>query len=186
VGAGRDEAEFDEQATDRSNEGSYEILELSWNRTKLAAQARVRFVDREASEGSTFEAWDGTDGSAQVVWSPRERLSWGVYGLRQVGYPVLTTGSLFVEDRFGTSLGFGIGHRAAATVYAETGELEYPDDGRVEDVETLGATLALPIGRRVQVDVGARRTNHGSGDSERETLEWRAGVRMGTILGRWF
>ncbi|HLF55778.1 MAG TPA: hypothetical protein VI942_02925, partial [Thermoanaerobaculia bacterium] len=186
LGAGSDEAEFAASATDRSNEGSYELAELAWERPKFSVGLAGKRLRRTGTAGSEFGEFEDTTGSGRITWSPRERFSWGIYALRGVGYPVIAEGPFFVEERVGTSVSLGFGSRSAVSLFYESGEHDFRDGGPVEDLTSIGATLGIPLGRRFSLRMAGRQTDTDRGGDERSYTEWRASVSLGELLGRWF
>jgi hypothetical protein len=186
IGAGQDEAEFAGTARDRSNDGSYELAELDWRRSKLSAGGQWQRLRREGAAGSEFGEFEGTVGSARIGWSPRRRLTLAVYGLRGVGYSVLAEAPFFVEERLGGMLSLGVGSRIQTSFFYESGELDYRDGGPVEERDSVGGSVSLPLGRRLDLTLAGRSTDSDRGGEATSYAEWRASIALGDLLGRWF
>jgi hypothetical protein len=186
VGAGGTEVEFDPEARDRSSEGSFEVVELLWERSTLSASLEAKLLELEGGTGSELERVDETVGSARLSWRPSRRVGGAVYVLRSLGYTILDpTAATFLDERVGASVDATAG-RMAVSFFYETGKNRY-DDGAEEDRDSLGASVGIPLGDRLRLSLGGRRTETSRAGGEARTYdEWRASISLGELVGRWF
>lgn len=178
---GESEADFADGVRDRSNSGESYGAGLSWRRAKTGASISVNRSKLEPEPGSEFAGYDGETWNGEVSWSPRERVSIGFYGRRNLAYTLDAEESFFVDERTGARLSLGIGWRLSLTLFAEQGTLDYGEgigvtSDREDDLTAWGAEIAFPLGQRFNVRTGFRRTEV---DSELPG----AGYRLDQIVG---
>lgn len=189
LGAGSVETTFDAAARDRSNEGDFLLAELSWDRAKSGASVAVRKNDFRGAPGSELERFEETTWRAQLRWAPSRRMSWALYGQRELAYSVAAAEPFFVDERVGVRLGLPLGTRLAWTLFYEDGRHRFAGGGREDDVTSWGGGLGMPLGRRFRIDLSGRSTEVESalGGRVRTTeLGFRAGLSLGEDKSGWF
>lgn len=184
VGVGRTETIFEDAARDRSNDGTTLVADLSWARPKTSVGLSVRKSDLEGTPGSEFGFFRGSTGTARVNWTPRDRFSFGLYGLRNLTYTVLADGPYFVDVRIGVELGLPIGRRGALVLFHEQGENRFEGLG-LDDTSSSGASLTFSI-RRLELRVGGRRTDSDGFTGERSFTQLTFGFAIGKFRGVWY
>jgi hypothetical protein len=184
VGAGRSRTRFEEGARDRGNEGDALVADLSWRRSKLALAVTVRELELDGERGSEFGRFSDTTGSGRIAWTPRERFGVALYGLRNLTYSAAAASPWFVDERFGGQLDLGLGRSARLSAFLESGERRF-EDGGVEEVTSSGGSLGVTLGR-LDLRVGARRTEIDAARGERTYSDVTFGVAYGKLRGAWY
>lgn len=167
LGAEVSRAEFDNDALDRSNEGTAPTLEVSFNRPKVFVQADLAARSLEARQGARFVAYDGVTGNAAVSLRPRRRTDLWLYANRNLVYS-LDPGYAYLEDeRVGTALSSRLGSRTVGRIYVETGTESYTAfdpalPQRQDDLLSFGGIATFRIRRSVTFTVQAVRTRFSS------------------------
>ena len=118
-----------------------------------------------------------------------------LYGQNRLSYAILSTSSIYADERFGARVGFGIGWRLSLDLFAEQGTLDYGvEEGsvtpRVDDLEAYGVRLSAPLGRRFTISAGARWTTvdsriPGAGYELTEILG-TVGLGLSSSGGNWY
>jgi hypothetical protein len=195
VGVGRSEAEFAEEAVDRSNSGDSWYVEFAYDRPKLSLSLDYQEHELVGEPGSSFGTFDDDTSNARISWRPRDSFELRVYGTRALAYSLVTsTQTAYVDERVGVGANLELGWRLALDVYVETGEQSYEAElggsDLAADVEGYGATLSIHVGHKFDLRVGYRRGEIGAvpGVPARELEEIRGSLDFGIGGGRasWF
>jgi hypothetical protein len=162
LGASRSKADFAGEARDRSNSGRAVNAELAYSRRKFQVSIGASRYDLDARSGSEFGSFRGTAGTARVAWRPREKFGWSVYGYRQLVYTIDTANPYFLDQRLGTAVDLGLGHRLRTNVFYESGQHRFAAGAgapeRTDDASAWGGGFDFEVGRGFRLNVAARRT----------------------------
>lgn len=162
AGAERSEVDFLEPGHDRSNSGTSPLLEWGYQGPRLDITGGVAFRSLEPEGGSEFVPFDETTGQIQATWTPRWRLSYSVYGSRNLVYSLEEDVSHFLSDRFGAAITARIGQESSVSLFGETGVHDYATAAaalaREDDFTAYGTRLSLSLRERVRLNVGVSRS----------------------------
>lgn len=165
AGAERTETDFDsdEAGRDRSNSGTSPILEASFDSSRFQLEGGVAFRSLEPEPGSELVPFDETTGQVRVTLTPRWRLSYNLYGSRDLTYSIEEGYSHFLVDRLGFAVSSRLGKSSSVNLFAETGAHEYQasEPGafpREDDFTAYGTAVQLQIRERLRISLGAVRS----------------------------
>lgn len=163
VGVERTESEFADSARDRSNTGTAPLLEASYDGDRLHLLGSLIQRSLEPTAGSEFVPVDETTGHVRLTLIPRWRLSYSVYGSRNLTYSIEPDYPQFTIDRFGASIGAKIGNASSVDLFYETGVHDYEASSAVparqDDFLAYGTLLHLKLGKRIRLNLGVQRTS---------------------------
>lgn len=189
LGVERSETEFEDEALDRSNQGTSPIVELLFDGSRFLARADLAARSLEATGGSEFVDYDGVTGNATVTLGAGGRREVSLYGSRQLVYSLQPGQAWFEDERLGAAFSFRLGRRTFAGVYAETGEARYtallPEaPRRRDDLFAYGGSLRFDLGRFAALEVRATRTELDSNlpGLDRDYTSVGTSVRLGPEL----
>jgi hypothetical protein len=151
IGIQREVRDF--STADRSNEGDSPYLTLGATGNHLRASLDLVQRSLAPREGSSFEEVDQTTGRFGLSLLPGWRVTYSVYGGREIGYSFDGSQSHLEDTRLGVGLGFQLSDRSSMTLWGEQGTLAYtaaagntarPD----EDLTGYGASLSIAVSER--------------------------------------
>jgi hypothetical protein len=168
VGVERTESDFADSARDRSNSGTAPLVEASYDGDHLHVSGTVVQRSLDPEPGSEFVPFDQTTGQFRVTLTPRWRLSYSVYGSRNLTYSIEPGYSQFTIDRAGASIGAKIGNDSNVNLFYETGSHDYDGTSaeaafRQDDFQAYGTQVQLKLGERLRLNLGVQRTSLESG-----------------------
>lgn len=145
-----------------------------------------------AAAGSSFPAWSGLNGGANLRYQVVRPLGLFVYGATGLAPSLYANNAFFVEDRYGAGVAVGVWQVQIAGAY-EKGANRYQvptvqEDGsellRRDDVETLRGSIGIPILRwiRITLDVSRKAYTSNVPGQDRTILEARTNVQIGQGL----
>lgn len=182
VGIGTSRARFDDDARDRSNDGESIVADLSWTRPKLGVALSVRDGELDPTAGSEFAAFSETTGSGRISWTPRERVSVALFGVRSLGYTALDESSWFVDERRGVELSLRL-RRFGLSGFFESGENRF-EGGRLDEVDSFGGQLSAELGR-LSLRIGLRTTERSGDGGERNYEQVSFSIGYGRLRAAW-
>ncbi len=112
-------------AVDRSNSGTAPVLELSREHGRLFFEADVAQRSLTAKQGAAFVKFDKPTGHVTLSYEIARPVEVFVYANRNLVYSLLPGYSYFDDLRHGASLHLQLGRRTKASVFGETGTLDY-------------------------------------------------------------
>lgn len=163
AGVERSEVDFFDPGHDRSNSGTAPLLEVSYQGPKLEVSGGVAFRSLEPEGRSEFVPFDETTGQLQATWTPRWRLSYSVYGSRNLVYSLEQDVSHFTADRFGAAITAQLGQLSSVSLFGETGVHDYASGAvaalpREDDFTAYGTRISLSVRERVRFNLGVSRS----------------------------
>ena len=165
AGAERSEVEFDvdEAGRDRSNSGTAPIVEAGYKGPRFQLDAGLAFRSLEPEPGSEFVPFDETTGQIRGTLTPRWRLSFSLYGSRDLTYSLEEEYSHFVVDRLGFAVGSRVGRFSSVNLFVEDGFHDYQASVpgallREDDFLAYGTSLQLQFQERLRLNVGVMRS----------------------------
>lgn len=162
LGVERSETEFLDPTRDLSNSGTSPLLEIGYDTPRLKLASAVAFRSLEPERGSQFQAFDETTGQLRLTWAPRWRLSYSLYGSRDLTYSLDRNYSHFTSDRLGLSVSSRLGSASSIEVFGELGTHDYPASltaaAREDDFTGYGAALHLQVREPLRVNAGFTHT----------------------------
>jgi hypothetical protein len=167
VGAERSQAEFEDDALDRSNSGTAPLAEIRFDGRRLRFQAAAAKRSLEARSGAAFVPYDEVTGNAALSIGTPRRLSATLYGSRGLVYALSSTYAYLDDERLGVALTVGVGRRLTSRFFAETGTNDYTAfdpaaPPRSDDVSSYGAGLSFSLPWNVTFGVQALRSEYDS------------------------
>ena len=188
AGAKRVEVDFLHQEFDRSSEGTAPVVAVLVGTDRTGLDASLARFDIKPVGESSFTPYRGTTGKARVWRDLAGGATWTVYGGRDLGFTAYTGSSgYYIQQRVGTSLAFPMGWRGSATVYAETGSLDYvsvPMGGqnRNDDLRAFGIQLRFLLARSASLVIGVSKTRYDSSvpGADRTYTRVQTGLVFGT------
>lgn len=182
VGVGTSRARFESGARDRSNSGESITADLSWTRPKLGISFQVRDGELEPEADSEFTTFSGSTGSGRIVWSPRERFSVALFGIRSLAYTAADDSAWFLDQRQGVEIGLRLS-RFAVSGFLETGENRF-EGGRLDDVDSIGGSLSAELGR-LSLRIGLRSTERSGDGGDRSYEQLSFSLGYGKLRASW-
>jgi hypothetical protein len=163
LGAQIEETSF-EAAEGPSNEGDgiYGEINLLGNKMDVHLDGALRRL--EAAEGSDFPEVEELTGSAGVVFRMGWRITPNLYWRKGLSYPVTGDGPYLADTRIGVRLAIRLVRELQLQTFYETGEMDFAESGRVDDIEAYGASMAIPLHRVANLNLGARRSEYDSNE----------------------
>jgi len=163
AGVERSETKFPGSVRNRSNSGTSPVLEASYGNERVQLSGRLARRSLEPEKGSEFVPFDETSGQLRATWIPRWRLSYSLYGSRDLSYSLDPGYSHFTADRLGASIGARLGNGSMVDLFFETGVHDYARTAptvalRQDDFSAYGTALHLQLRDRVRFNVGVQRT----------------------------
>jgi hypothetical protein len=162
VGVERSEAEFLDPTRDLSNSGTSPLFELGYDTPRLKIASALAFRSLKPERGSQFEPFDETTGQLRLTLAPRWRLSYSLYGSRDLTYSLDRDHSSFTSSRIGLSISSRLGSSSSMEVFGEVGTHEYPASltatARDDDFTGYGAAVHLKIREPLLVNAGITRS----------------------------
>jgi hypothetical protein len=163
VGVELTEADFADSARDRSSSGTSPLLEASYDGDRLHLLGSLIQRSLEPKAGSELVPVEETTGHVRLTFIPRWRLSYSVYGSRNLTYSIEPGYSQFTIDRFGAAIGAKIGNASSVDLFYETGVHDYAATSAVparqDDFQAYGTLLHLSLGERLRLNLGVQRTS---------------------------
>jgi hypothetical protein len=158
IGAGalEERTKFQDVDESRSSKGSSWYAEANVHGNH--ADISVRYDQRDLEpDGSTFPGYHAPNGTASFVLHPGWRLSYQLYGRRELLYSAIITDSFLEEQRLGAGLNTSIGPGALQLFY-EAGDDDYfGATSRHEDVTAWGGWYEMSV-RKLNFRLGGRET----------------------------
>ena len=163
AGVERSETAFPGAAHDRSNSGTAPVLEASYGSERFRLSGALARRSLKPETGSEFVPFEATTGQVQASWTPRWRLSYSLYGSRDLLYSLEPGYSQFTSDRLGGAIGAQLGKASTIDLFLETGMHDYAATGpavqsRQDDFSAYGTALHLQFRDWGRFTVGVQRT----------------------------
>lgn len=188
LGGHRSDVDFLDKDYDRSNTGEGYYGALTFSRRRLAATLNYSFYNVDPKDASVFAPFDGNTGQANVSYRLTDRVQVGVYGARTLGYSTGQGAPYYIEYRVGAGVGFPLGWRISARVFAEKGDMEYPEYGQspayTVDRTGAGASVSMKLFKGVTLGVTYNRWRNDYGDSVTEVSQLQTSLGL-MQLGWW-
>lgn len=167
VGLTRLETDFRRPERDRSNSGDAPAFQLELAGARTGANADIIFAALDPTAGSEFVPYDRPLGRVGVYVRPAARLTFRLYGSRNLVYSLEDPSPYYEDERLGLSVDSTLGWRSLLRVYAEQGSNRFVAvpggvDELTDDVETYGAALSFTLGRGAAVVIDASRSSYTS------------------------
>lgn len=171
----------------RSNRGTSPLAELAVSGQRFRASARVVWTRIDPTADSVMPPYRATLGSLGVGFTPGARLTWRVYGGRNLVYAYSEDIAAYTEDRVGLGLSLPVGWRTVLGLFSERGRRRTETGSEVllgrGDSATHGATVSFLVRGQTRLAVrGSRTTYDGVGTIPRTTIT-RVHVTLGLSAG---
>jgi hypothetical protein len=150
-------------AVDRSNSGTAPVLELSRRHGRLYFDADVAQRSLTAKPGAQFVKFDKTTGHVTLAYEITRTVELFGYANRNLVYSLLPQYSYFDDLRHGASLHVRLGRRTSASVFGETGTLDYTASlpgtpRRSDDLTAYGGAITFNLLRGAVLGLQGSRT----------------------------
>jgi hypothetical protein len=154
-------------AVNRSNSGTAPVLELSRQHGRLFFEADVAQRSLTAKQGAAFAKFDKTTGHVTVSYEILRTVELFGYVNRNLVYSLLPGYSYFDDLRHGASLHIQLGQRTRASLFGETGTLDYTTfvpgtPRRADDLTSYGGAITFSVLRGAVLGVQGSRTRFDS------------------------
>jgi hypothetical protein len=164
LGAESSRVDFESATLDSSNEGTYPVLEWLVDRPHFYLRGDLAARSLTATEGSRFVDYDGLTGSLSMNLVPRSRLEVWLYANRELLYSISTDYPYLLDERFGLSVGLGVGERIHFRIFGETGGNDYTALSpaaveRHDDVAAYGGVVRFALTDELSLAVQLMRLN---------------------------
>jgi hypothetical protein len=167
LGVEHSQADFDDDALNRSNSGTSPLAEIRFEGRRLSFQVDAADRSLEARRGAVFLPYDKVTGHAGITLGTPRRLSATLYAGRDLVYSLSSSYAYLDDERLGLSVSLGFGQRFVSRVFAESGSNTYtPFEAstppRQDDVSSYGASLTFGLPRNLTVGLQALRSEFDS------------------------
>jgi hypothetical protein len=154
-------------AVNHSNSGTAPVLELSREHGRLYFEADVAQRSLTAKQGAAFAKFDKPTGHVTVSYEIARPVEIFVYANRNLVYSLLPGYSYFDDLRHGASLHLQLGRRARASVFGETGSLDYTAFARgvarrADKLTSYGGAIGFDLWRGAVLGLAGSHTRYDS------------------------
>ncbi|HVT58056.1 MAG TPA: hypothetical protein VHR45_06630 [Thermoanaerobaculia bacterium] len=148
---------------DRSNSGTAPVLELQREHGHLFLQADVAQRSLAPKRGASFLHFNKTTGHATIAVTLARSAEIFVYGNRNLVYSLLAADSYLTDQRQGAALHLKLGRFAQASLFGESGTLDYTvilpgTPHRKDDLTSFGGALSFTLFRGAALRLQGSRT----------------------------
>ncbi len=178
---------------DRSNKGVAPLVELNYTRTRFMVDFSAAYRSLEPTGDSIFLPFEGATGRFSFGWRPGSRLSFQVYGSRNLVYSLYLGSTYYLDDRLGVGVAVPLGWRILARAYYERGKndyvmLESSDNQRLDDLSSYGGSAEIELGEKVRFYLGLSRQSYESNLDlgNRSIFRFQFGITFGEAQSLWF
>lgn len=192
LGVESSDAEFLVDPEGRSNSGSSPFASIALRGNRVDADLTVVNRELDFAEGSQLDSLEGRTGEGRVSFTLSDRSTVTGYGTRSLTYSAASSDSLFVTQRAGLSYSWQFGRRLHLRLFGEQGENDYSADGaqdvdRRDDFEAVGASLEVPLFRKLALVVGVTQFDLTSSlpGLDRSTTSVQTAIELTQELSPW-
>jgi len=184
--------DFIERERDRSTRSTAPLVEVRVDGNRFDARARVVWTKLEPVSGSLFPESRSTLGSFNLGFTPGARLSWRLYGGRNLVYAYSALVSHYTQDRIGLGVSMPVGWRTVLGAFTEQGRINtdgLAGVGRSRgDSSSHGGTLSFLVLGQTRLLVRVARTSYdGVGPLSRTTItRINATLGLGAGVSEWW
>lgn len=178
----------------RDNESEALLLGIHYDRPKFFVNLTAGERDGRPANGSSFPAYSEWTGSYFAQYSLTAPVDVEVFGNRDVVYGLFVDNPYFLETRQGVGLRVELGRRLAVRVWGEEGQNDYPvlvsttggARERSDDVQTLGASLSIPVWRDLALTIAGTESDYDSsiGGFDRSIVRFTTTLNLRTDVFR--
>ena len=159
---------YDFASTERDLSSSGEVgrLEVAQDGNRISYRAAVASNSLDPEPGSLFGGFDETTGLLEVSTSLANGAGIFAYARRSLAFSTQDQASHYLTDRYGARVVFGR-QRLSFSLYGEIGEDDFEAIAgeafeRLDDVQTVGASLSFDVSRLVSLRFSATLTDYDS------------------------
>lgn len=191
-GAEVSRVDFLEGERDRSHRSTAPLAEVRVDGNRFNARMRAVWTRLEPAGGSQFPESRTTLGSFNLGFTPGSRLSWRLYGGRNLVYAYWTDASYYTQDRIGLGLSLPVGWRTVLGAFSEQGRIRVDQQaGFVRsrgDSSSHGGTVSFLVRGQTRLLFRVSRTTYdGIGEIPRTTItRFNATLGLGTGVAEWW
>jgi hypothetical protein len=195
VGAGLEYSDvlFTRDTYDRSNKGVAPVIELDYTVARFMAEASAAYRSLEPTGDSIFRPFEGVTGHFSFGWRPGSRLSFELYGSRNVVYSLYTGSTYYLDNRYGVGLTIPLGWRIRTRAYYERGTNDYVmlesfDNQRTDDRSAYGGSAEVMLGEQARFYLAVSQQSYESSFDlgNRSIFRFQFGFSIGERYSLWY